>query len=561
MPQITTVQNQRQEGLPTSDYTFGLDQLYANAEAVRNQRRRNIQAVEAAKRALAAKGLSGDVQIDDMGKATINATKESLTKYFGTPTLTDEMTSDAALYGFKRDDNSFSKKGAVNVTRQGHTDDALRVANTSIQQATSPLQVNAFNAITNRGAELASGGVIPSLPLRLPSLTMSPLPLPPVPTTAPVGQIPLQSAQNPIVPNLLGTPTQPQQMMKTQQMQRAGQSASANYEASTELPYLKSVEDKDTIITEQTLGAQFKDFMPYDMGTLLGNQAMVDMASIAGNDPTGQQMNVYNDMIKQKAASINAFNEAMSATINPKVSVEQGGYKIDVDKLKASVREGVMSANNTSVSSGNISGGGAKKDFVPYNLSGIDVDFDSKSGMMTFQGNGKFTFDNAVNDNLSHIVEKSTKNGIRDDKLLAKNIFEELSNQNGFSKEALKDLEQSESGGKRPAIITFLDANGKSKNVRFSNGELLRPDGKPMTREETLSMIKNARGYDIKDKDATKVFFAFYPLKQNIGFNDTQWRVKARALSDITAGALKLNRQSSKEKQGNLRLQENSGEQ
>jgi len=562
MPQLSTIQTQSTQPLPTSDYVFGLDQLYANAEAVRNQRRRNIQAVEAAKRALAAKGLSGDVQVDDMGRARINATKESLQSYFGVPTLTDEMTSDAALYGFKRDDNSFSKAGTLKVSSTGHLNEALSVADRSIQQAVSPAQINAFNAITERGTELASGGVIPTLPLSLPQLKQPTLP------TAPQAQIPLQAAQNPpLVPQLLQAP---QPNFRTQTMQKAGQSSSAgaNYEASAELPYLKSLEDKDTVITEQTLGAQYKDFMPYDFGTLLGNQALTDMASIAGADPTGQQMNIYNDMVKQKSASIEAFNKAMSATINPIVNVEQGGFKVDIDKLKASIREGVTSSASTNISSGNVSsGGGAKQKEDQYHIAGIDVERFS-NGDIKFKGNGQFSFNTQENEALATLVQRSTKygaatrnpktgemeqNAYLDQKEFSKNVFEEMAADNAFNEETINALTRSTASGKSPSIVTFTMSDGANRNYKMKDGKLVDvSNGKVLNDAERKNVVRNARAYDIKDDTYKKRFFAFNPGNQKANVDDDTWRINAKAIQNITGAVGALANRSSTQKQASM---------
>lgn len=548
MPQLSTIQTQGTQPLPTSDYVFGLDQLYANAEAVRNQRRRNIQAVEAAKRALAAKGLSGDVQVDDMGKARINATKESLQSYFGVPTLADGMTTDAALYGFKRDDNSFNKAGTLKVSSTGHLNEALSVADRSIQQAVSPAQINAFNAITERGTELASGGVIPALPLSLPQLKQPTLP------TAPQAQIPLQAAQNPpLVPQLLQAP---QPNFRTQTTQKAGQSSSAgaNYEASAELPYLKSLEDKDTVITEQTLGAQYKDFMPYSFGTLLGNQALTDMASIAGADPTGQQMNIYNDMVKQKSASIEAFNKAMSSTINPVVNVEQGGFKVDIDKLKASIREGVTSSASTNISSGNVSsGGGAKASDDKYSIAGTDVEYNPNTGVASFRGSGKLAFQTAANDNLEAIVKKSTDKQGLNMATLSKNIFEHMSVENAFSEETINDLLSSDASGKKPSIVTFTTANNEYKNYQLRNGKLVDvKTGVVLTDSERMNLVKNARAFDIKDDTYGKKFISYNPGQAQLEIHDPTWQIKAKALQNITGGVAGLKRYSSTQKQGKM---------
>jgi hypothetical protein len=69
-------------GLPTSDYAIGLDQAFATAESMRNQRRRNQQAANIMKQTMAAKGLAGTVEVDGEGEINAQADEASLKRFF-----------------------------------------------------------------------------------------------------------------------------------------------------------------------------------------------------------------------------------------------------------------------------------------------------------------------------------------------------------------------------------------------------------------------------------------------------------------------------------------------
>lgn len=96
-------------GLPTSDYAIGLDQAFATAESMRNQRRRNQQAANIMKQTMAAKGLTGTVDVTDQGEIDAQADEASLKRFFGKDTLDSTDTTDNAMLSYIEQRNDFKK--------------------------------------------------------------------------------------------------------------------------------------------------------------------------------------------------------------------------------------------------------------------------------------------------------------------------------------------------------------------------------------------------------------------------------------------------------------------
>lgn len=103
-------------GLPTSDYAIGLDQAFATAESMRNQRRRNQQAANIMKQTMAAKGLTGTVDVTDQGEIDAQADEASLKRFFGKDTLDDTDTTDNAMLSYIKQRNDFKKDASFEQT-------------------------------------------------------------------------------------------------------------------------------------------------------------------------------------------------------------------------------------------------------------------------------------------------------------------------------------------------------------------------------------------------------------------------------------------------------------
>lgn len=103
-------------GLPTSDYAIGLDQAFATAESMRNQRRRNQQAANIMKQTMAAKGLAGTVEVDGEGEINAQADEASLKRFFGKDKLDATDTTDNAMLSWIKQDNSFKKDATFEQT-------------------------------------------------------------------------------------------------------------------------------------------------------------------------------------------------------------------------------------------------------------------------------------------------------------------------------------------------------------------------------------------------------------------------------------------------------------
>lgn len=103
-------------GLPTSDYAIGLDQAFATAESMRNQRRRNQQAANIMKQTMAAKGLTGTVDVTDQGEIDAQADKASLKRFFGKDKLDATDTTDNAMLSWIEQRNDFKKDATFEQT-------------------------------------------------------------------------------------------------------------------------------------------------------------------------------------------------------------------------------------------------------------------------------------------------------------------------------------------------------------------------------------------------------------------------------------------------------------
>lgn len=142
-------------GLPTSDYAIGLDQAFATAESMRNQRRRNQQAANIMKQTMAAKGLTGTVDVTDQGEIDAQADKASLKRFFGKDKLDATDTTDNAMLSWIEQRNDFKKDATFESQVVSHQDELEK------QIAEQQKQINAdsgaYDAIAAKAQKLAGG--------------------------------------------------------------------------------------------------------------------------------------------------------------------------------------------------------------------------------------------------------------------------------------------------------------------------------------------------------------------------------------------------------------------
>lgn len=142
-------------GLPTSDYAIGLDQAFATAESMRNQRRRNQQAANIMKQTMAAKGLAGTVEVDGEGEINAQADEASLKRFFGKDTLDDTDTTDNAMLSWIKQDNSFKKDASFESQVVSHQDELEKQI--AEQQKQIDADSGAYDAIAAKAQQLAGG--------------------------------------------------------------------------------------------------------------------------------------------------------------------------------------------------------------------------------------------------------------------------------------------------------------------------------------------------------------------------------------------------------------------
>lgn len=142
-------------GLPTSDYAIGLDQAFATAESMRNQRRRNQQAANIMKQTMAAKGLTGTVDVTDQGEINAQADEASLKRFFGKDKLDDTDTTDNAMLSWIEQRNDFKKNAEVKTEIKSHEDEANKII--AEQQAKIDKNSSAYNAVNERIIDITSG--------------------------------------------------------------------------------------------------------------------------------------------------------------------------------------------------------------------------------------------------------------------------------------------------------------------------------------------------------------------------------------------------------------------
>jgi len=145
-------------GLPTSDYAIGLDQAFATAESMRNQRRRNQQAANIMKQTMAAKGLTGTVDVTDQGEINAQADKASLKRFFGKDKLDATDTTDNAMLSYIEQRNDFKQKPTFEQTID-HPDIKRMVQSVvDANQGTT----DQINQIYNKQLEVMGEGVRPT---------------------------------------------------------------------------------------------------------------------------------------------------------------------------------------------------------------------------------------------------------------------------------------------------------------------------------------------------------------------------------------------------------------
>ena len=158
-------------GLPTSDYAIGLDQAFATAESMRNQRRRNQQAANIMKQTMAAKGLAGTVEVDGEGEINAQADEASLKRFWNTDKLAKGQTTDSALLSWIEQRNDYKKDAESKVQVTSHSQEAMDAAAKMQAEANNSAQGQAFDDIANKAALLAGG-----TPLSVSRLGVSPDP-------------------------------------------------------------------------------------------------------------------------------------------------------------------------------------------------------------------------------------------------------------------------------------------------------------------------------------------------------------------------------------------------
>ncbi len=145
-------------GLPTSDYAIGLDQAFATAESMRNQRRRNQQAANIMKQTMAAKGLAGTVEVDGEGEINAQADEASLKRFFGKDKLDATDTTDNAMLSYIEQRNDFKQKPTFEQTID-HPDIKRMVQSVvDANQGTT----DQINQIYNKQLEVMGEGVRPT---------------------------------------------------------------------------------------------------------------------------------------------------------------------------------------------------------------------------------------------------------------------------------------------------------------------------------------------------------------------------------------------------------------
>jgi hypothetical protein len=142
-------------GLPTSDYAIGLDQAFATAESMRNQRRRNQQAANIMKQTMAAKGLAGTVEVDGEGEIDAQADKASLKRFFGKDKLDATDTTDNAMLSWIDQRNNFKKDASFESQVVSHQDELEKQI--AEQQKQIDADSGAYDAIAAKAQQLAGG--------------------------------------------------------------------------------------------------------------------------------------------------------------------------------------------------------------------------------------------------------------------------------------------------------------------------------------------------------------------------------------------------------------------
>lgn len=142
-------------GLPTSDYAIGLDQAFATAESMRNQRRRNQQAANIMKQTMAAKGLTGTVDVTDQGEIDAQADEASLKRFFGKDTLDSTDTTDNAMLSYIEQRNDFKKDASFESQVVSHQDELEKQI--AEQQKQIDADSGAYDAIAAKAQQLAGG--------------------------------------------------------------------------------------------------------------------------------------------------------------------------------------------------------------------------------------------------------------------------------------------------------------------------------------------------------------------------------------------------------------------
>jgi len=351
-------------GLPTSDYAIGLDQAFATAESMRNQRRRNQQAANIMKQTMAAKGLTGTVDVTDQGEINAQADEASLKRFFGKDTLDATDTTDNAMLSYIEQRNDFKKAPTFKQTIGNEVEQGQNVM--AQVMAANQGTTDAVEAINQKQREIMNSGfasgneganpiveknksvmddliaknkeVTPDNVEQLKQMVSNP-------QTTGTDATQLTTTQSPqtATVNTTQTAIKPQVPPSGAIKNSTGSSQSEKEAFTVEakgIGGIKSFEATPTVITQSTNGADYQDTMPYSMGTLLAQQGYRDAISAGAGDAIGMQMNPFNAMLRDKVASINNRNIAAQAANVVNTDIKQGSVKAEAGDLSSKLQQG-----------------------------------------------------------------------------------------------------------------------------------------------------------------------------------------------------------------------------
>jgi hypothetical protein len=525
-------------GLPTSDYAIGLEQAFNTAESMRNQRRRNQQAANIMKQTMAAKGLTGTVDVADQGEIDAQADEASLKRFFGKDTLDDTDTTDNAMLSYIEQRNDFKKAPTFKQTigneveqgqnvmaqimaaNQGTTDavEAINQKQREIMNSGFASGNEGVNPIVEKNKSVMDDliaknkGVTPDNVEQLKQMVSNPQ------TTGADATQPIttQSPQ-PATVSTTQTATKPQVPPSGAIKNSTGSSQSEKEAFTVEakgVGGIKSFEATPTVITQSTNGADYQDTMPYSMGTLLAQQGYRDAISAGAGDAVGMQMNPFNAMLRDKVASINNRNIAAQAANVVNTDVKQGSVKAEAGDLSSKLQQGhssytQMSINNAATMKQDNGPGGGKNEQPTLSLFSDNVNLNSKGeieNITPLKFNLKQSKDPAHEKLMGQVDALAKKVGY--DKA-GKDIFnkEFQTNTNLFLNDPDSDMNKSafnELKEKGFRQLTVSDYNGKTHNFYLDdNGKYVNNESKGISLKDLVHK-QGVSGYRIYPSDENK---------------------------------------------------------